>query len=241
MGAIETSLPADGRLGQHEPDPLADPRPAPRLTPRRRLLRKVLQVSVVRTVYLSARFRGQVIVFRGTRVRLSAGARILVDRGGRLALGGDDAGGGAGSLHIGEGGRFTVHGKVKINRGTRILVFPGAHLEIGDLTTINCNASLTCLGHLTIGTGAAISWNTNILDGNLHVLTVAGVPHPRAEPVRIGRGAWVGTGATVLGGVTLGDGAIVAAGSVVTADVPAHAVAAGNPARVIMQDAHWSV
>ena len=70
---------------------------APRQLERRRLLRKVLQVSVVRTLYLSARFRGQIVVFHGTRVRLGAGARILVDPGGRLLLGGDAAGGGAGS------------------------------------------------------------------------------------------------------------------------------------------------
>lgn len=233
MKATGTSLPDSDQLGQREVKP--------RRTPRRRLLRKALQISVVRTLYLSVRFRGRVIVFRGTRVRLGAGARILVDPGGQLALGGDDAGGGAGSLHIGVDGRFTVHGKAKINRGTRILICPGAHLEIGHQATVNCNASLTCSGHLAIGARTAISWNTNILDGNMHVLTVAGVPHPRAEPVLIGDDAWVGTGATILGGVTVGDGAIVAAGSVVTADVPARTVAAGNPARVIMKDASWRV
>ena len=36
-----------------------------------------------------------------------------------------------------------------------------------------------------------------------------------------------------LGGITIGENAIVGAGSVVTRDVPAYAVVAGNPARVI--------
>ena len=49
----------------------------------------------------------------------------------------------------------------------------------------------------------------------------------------IGDGCLIGIGAIVLNGVTVGAGALVAAGSVVTRDVPAYAIVAGNPARVI--------
>ena len=47
------------------------------------------------------------------------------------------------------------------------------------------------------------------------------------------RRASIGTGAIILGGVEIGEGALVGAGAVVTRDVPAFAVVAGNPARVI--------
>ena len=49
----------------------------------------------------------------------------------------------------------------------------------------------------------------------------------------IGNDVWIGAGALILGGVNIGDGAIVAAGAVVTRDVPAYAVVAGVPAKVI--------
>ncbi len=49
----------------------------------------------------------------------------------------------------------------------------------------------------------------------------------------VGNDVWIGMETVVMPGVAIGDGAIVAARSVVTHDVPAYAVAAGNPARVV--------
>jgi acetyltransferase-like isoleucine patch superfamily enzyme len=45
-------------------------------------------------------------------------------------------------------------------------------------------------------------------------------------------GASLGAGAVVIPGVTIGQWAMVGAGAVVTADVPAHALVRGNPARI---------
>ena len=50
---------------------------------------------------------------------------------------------------------------------------------------------------------------------------------------RIKKGASIGTSSTILCGVVVGENAIVGAGSVVTRDVPANAVVAGNPARIL--------
>jgi acetyltransferase-like isoleucine patch superfamily enzyme len=51
--------------------------------------------------------------------------------------------------------------------------------------------------------------------------------------ITIGADCWIGTKAVITAGVTLGDGCVIGAGSVVTRDVPAGAIAAGVPARVI--------
>jgi len=53
------------------------------------------------------------------------------------------------------------------------------------------------------------------------------------RPVRVCYGADIGVNAVLLPGVTVGAGAIVGAGAVVTADVPANAIVAGVPARVL--------
>ncbi len=55
----------------------------------------------------------------------------------------------------------------------------------------------------------------------------------KVEKTRICKGASIGSGATILSNVTVGENAIVGAGSVVTKDVPANAIVAGNPAKIM--------
>jgi acetyltransferase-like isoleucine patch superfamily enzyme len=58
--------------------------------------------------------------------------------------------------------------------------------------------------------------------------------HPATKgATRIGNDVWLGYRAIVLSGVTIGDGAVIAAGAVVASDVPAYAIVAGNPARLV--------
>lgn len=55
----------------------------------------------------------------------------------------------------------------------------------------------------------------------------------RVETTLVKRGASIGSGATILANVVIGENALIGAGAVVTKDVPAHAVVAGNPGRVV--------
>ena len=55
----------------------------------------------------------------------------------------------------------------------------------------------------------------------------------KVERTLVKQGASIGTGATILPNISIGENAIVGAGSVITRDVPANAVVAGNPAKIL--------
>lgn len=65
-----------------------------------------------------------------------------------------------------------------------------------------------------------------------NVTTGINRPFIGERPV-IGDNVRICAGAIVLGGITIGDNATIAAGAVVTKNVPANAVVAGNPARLV--------
>ena len=121
---------------------------------------------------------------------------------------------------------------------------PGAiirdQVEIGNNVVIMMNATIN-IGAV-IGDNTMIDMNT-VLGGramvgkNCHIgagTVLAGVIEPpSATPVIIEDDVVIGANAVVLEGVKVGEGAVVAAGAVVTEDVPAGAVVAGMPAKVI--------
>lgn len=85
--------------------------------------------------------------------------------------------------------------------------------------------------HVLIGQHAVI-----LAGKNHHYIERTDIPiksqgNPPKQPIKIGRGAWVGAHATVMADV--GHDAIVGAGSVVTKPVPPFAVVVGNPAKIL--------
>ena len=203
------------------------------------LLRVALHVSILRTLYWSARHRGWCILSRGTRLKVGHGSKFRIPPGSFLFLGFAHFTPIPCSIHLGDNAMLSVHGTAQVLRGTRIFVNDGAHLEIGTLSYINDCSTVVCFEHIKIGSGCSISWNTNIMDTNVHELTVQGCPRPRSEPVIIGDQVWIGAGAIILAGTTIGNNAIIAAGSIVTSDVQSGTVVGGNPARVISEHASW--
>jgi len=144
---------------------------------------------------------------------------------------------------------------VKLGKGVKVFAFTNLYgCEIGDETKIGTFVEVQ--KGSTIGQRCKISSHTFICSGVTiedevfigHNVTFINDLYPRAtteggnlqseadwdcRPTVIKKGASIGSSATLLCGVTVGEKAIIGAGSVVTKDVPAHAIVAGNPAKVL--------
>jgi phosphonate metabolism protein (transferase hexapeptide repeat family) len=137
-------------------------------------------------------------------------------------------------------GRYT-----EVGARTRLL-----ESELGDYSYIVNDGDMA---YATVGKFCSIAAMTRINPGN-HPMWRASQAHftyrasayfdgeadeesffdwRRSHRVILGNDVWIGHGAIVLPGRRIGDGAVVAAGAIVTKDVPAYAIVAGNPARVI--------
>jgi acetyltransferase-like isoleucine patch superfamily enzyme len=112
---------------------------------------------------------------------------------------------------------------------------PGARIEIGTSTYINRRSEMCAKTLIRIGARCAVSWDVTITDTDYHQLEGSSA----TAPVSIGDRVWIGAGATILKGVTVGSGAVIAAGAVVTRDVPARALVAGVPGRVVRENVSW--
>jgi acetyltransferase-like isoleucine patch superfamily enzyme len=128
--------------------------------------------------------------------------------------------------------------RVQLEHGVYLkMVGDEAAIAIGAHSFVGFGAELDVALELRIGSHVLIAPGCFITDhGHAHR---AGAPIDTqgnvARAVRIGDDVWLGAHAVVLPGVSIGDGAVVGAGAVVTRDVPAGAIVAGVPARVIRQ------
>jgi acetyltransferase-like isoleucine patch superfamily enzyme len=111
-----------------------------------------------------------------------------------------------------------------------------SELRIGDETWIGQQCFMHSAGGLTVGARVGIAPGVKILTSQ-HQEVGRATPvlfSPIATaPVTVEDDADIGLGAILLPGVTIGRGAVVGAGAVVTRDVPAYAVVAGSPARIL--------
>jgi acetyltransferase-like isoleucine patch superfamily enzyme len=144
---------------------------------------------------------------------------------------------------------------VKLGRDVKLSKFINLYgCEIGDETKIG--AFVEIQKNASVGRRCKISSHTFICEGvtiedNVfigHGVMFTNDTFPRAtsvdgslqteadwkvEKTVVKRGASIGTGATILPNTCIGENAIIGAGSVVTRDVPANAIMAGNPAKVL--------
>lgn len=136
----------------------------------------------------------------------------------------------------------------QVGAGTRIWAF--AHVLPGARIGCDCNIcdgvfvenDVAVGDRVTVKSGVQL-WDGVTLDDDVFVgpnatFTNDRFPRSKQRPdsflkTIVKKGASIGANATILPGLQIGEGAMIGAGSVVTRDVPAKAIVAGNPGRIV--------
>ena len=108
-------------------------------------------------------------------------------------------------------------------------------ISIGDGCFIGTGCEFNSISRIEIGSFCLIASGTRFIDHD-HGTSLGRIMKEQPErsaDIVIGEDVWIGANCVILKGVSIGSGAIVAAGSVVTKSVPALAIVAGVPARLL--------
>jgi carbonic anhydrase/acetyltransferase-like protein (isoleucine patch superfamily) len=122
-----------------------------------------------------------------------------------------------------------------VEEHTVIKLWKGS-IEIGDRVFINSFCVLNGHGGLKIGNDVMIANHVSVVPANHPVDDVSQPINKQGvvtKGIVIDDDVWIAAGAKIMDGVHIGKGAVVAAGAVVTKDVPAFAIVAGVPAKIM--------
>jgi acetyltransferase-like isoleucine patch superfamily enzyme len=127
------------------------------------------------------------------------------------------------SLEVGKRATLEIGRWAWVGHGCKIRSHEGT-VSIGAKTVIGQECTISSYQHVSIGRECVIADRVMMIDFDHGIYK---------RDVRVGNNVWIGYGACILRGVTVGDNAVIGTSAVVTRDVPANAVVAGVPARVL--------
>lgn len=124
--------------------------------------------------------------------------------------------------------------------GSDIEIFTGGTLISKGGPSTNSFTTIICQDKIVIGQCTAIGRNVTIRDNNgHHQISING--YIDALPIIIGEHVWLCQGCTIMSGVKIGDGSIISANALVNRSFPSHIVAAGNPAKITLENISWKM
>jgi acetyltransferase-like isoleucine patch superfamily enzyme len=174
--------------------------------------------------------------FERNRENIAAQLRASANRAGRDVIVGRDVVIWGGLFRGGIG--LELHDSVRLYDSCRLVidqVRPESGIVLETGVALNFNCYIDGSGGVRIRRRTIVGPNVVILSSGhqVHADTAARESAKEFDPVDIGEDVWIGANVVVLKDITVGNDAIVGAGSIVTHNVPARAVVAGNPARVL--------
>ena len=138
-------------------------------------------------------------------------------------------------LQVGKRGTLRFGRFVWVGDGTKIRCHEGV-VEIGAKTVMGQECTISAYQNVRIGEQCVIADRAMFIDFDHGIVEVERPIRQQGiykRDVRVGANVWVGYGACFLRGTTVGDNSVIGTNTIVTRDIPANAVVAGAPARIV--------
>ena len=139
------------------------------------------------------------------------------------------------TFEIGKGATLYLGRWSWVGNGTKIRVHEG-EVRVGAKTVLGQECTISAFQHVAIGRECIVADRVMLIDfdhGAVEVERPIRMQGIYKRDVDVGHNVWMGYGSCVLRGCRVGDNAILGTYAVVTKDIPADAVAAGVPAKVV--------
>jgi acetyltransferase-like isoleucine patch superfamily enzyme len=138
-------------------------------------------------------------------------------------------------FEIGKDARVVLGRWSWLGHGCKVRAHEGEVL-IGAKSVLGQECTISAYQHVAIGRECIVADRVMLIDFDHGVVEVERPIRLQGiykRDVNVGHNVWIGYGACILRGVSVGDNAVIGTNTVVTKDLPANAVAAGVPARVV--------
>ena len=138
-------------------------------------------------------------------------------------------------IEIGRGASLHLGRWSWVGHGSKIRVHEG-EVRIGAKTVLGQECTISAFQHVSIGRECIVADRVMLIDFDHGVVETERPVREQGiykRDVRVGHNVWIGYGVAILRGTTVGDNCVLGTSTVVTKDVPANAVAAGVPVRVL--------
>lgn len=136
-------------------------------------------------------------------------------------------------------GQLNIGGKVKIGKGSRIIVT--GELTLGNNFITTGDSTIICENKMSIGENTMLSWECVVMDTDQHkIFDNEKKMVNESTEVTIGKNVWIGARSFILKSASIEDGCIIGANTTLSKSFPdQNVIIAGNPPKIIKRNISW--
>lgn len=132
-------------------------------------------------------------------------------------------------------GKLVFEGEAHIGKGSKLIVYKGGLLELGNNFAISASSVISCRKHIKFGGDIQFSWECLVMDSDTHsIMDEAGNRINPDKEIIFEDKVWIGNGCMILKGAHVPDNCVIGARSVVAGSkFDDHTIIVGNPAKSV--------